>query len=108
MIATAVILLTLAGVALVAQQHRIERMESRYERLSITHSRTCHLLAKERKHHLACAVRAVKAERALERSDAALVEAGREAATHAGHLTAVMDAVAEGKPLSLVKGGRHG
>ena len=40
--------------------------------------------------------------------EAELVQAGAEAARHAGHLTAVMDAVAEGKPLSLVKGGRHG
>lgn len=38
--------------------------------------------------------------------EADLIEAGREASTHANNLTAVMDAVAEGKPLTLVRGGR--
>lgn len=39
--------------------------------------------------------------------EADLVEAGVEASTHANHLTALMDAVAEEKPLTLMKGGRR-
>lgn len=39
--------------------------------------------------------------------EADLIEAGCEASTHANNLTAVMDAVAEGKPLTLVRGGRR-
>ena len=46
-------------------------------------------------------------QRKLRETEAALVEAGSEAATHANHLEALIDATSE-KPLSLVKGGRHG
>lgn len=64
-------------------------------------------LADERAAHLRTFRRAIRAEAKVAELEADLVEAGQEAATHADHLTAVMDAVAEGKPLTLVKGGQR-
>ena len=102
------LVMTVAVFGFVGLWERTEKLQSRYDRLAVTHSRTLNLLARERQHHLKCAVRAVKAERRVVDLEAALVEAGGECATHVNNLTAVMDAVTEGKPLTLVRGGSRG
>jgi len=110
MIAAAITFVVLAVIAMVAQQERIERMQARYDRLLVTHARTCDRLADMRQKHLVAFRRGIKAEadaaelRAHVASlEADLIAAGVEASTHANHLEALLEATQE-PALRLVRG----
>ena len=108
MIAAAMTFVILSIFALVMQQKRIERLEGERDDLIVDLSRRESSRAFWRKTAERSLRQQLALQRRLRQTEAALVEAGAEAATHASHLEALIDATREPEGLRLVKGANRG
>lgn len=96
MIATAVTFLVLAATALVAQQKRIEKLDGQVDHLASA-------LDQAQAQALEADIAYIAEATEHEGTRQALWEAGREAATHADHLEALLEATRETPSLRLVR-----